>query len=134
MAKHNRNQTRKLFQREVATAIKDVCKKGKKAVTPEGLKARFNHLISNQSDVDAIANYGPAFERAYFKANGSTAVQLKNLLQTQLEQLEKMVPKIFEYDRAVYVALKHWTEGEAKRLIKYEVLGGLGAWRKIYIE
>ncbi|MAI08734.1 MAG: hypothetical protein CMF61_07225 [Magnetococcales bacterium] len=90
MAKHNRNQTRKLFQREVATAIKDVCKKGKKAVTPEGLKARFNHLISNQSDVDAIANYGPAFERAYFKANGSTAVQLKNLLQTQLEQLEKL--------------------------------------------
>lgn len=90
MAKHNRKQNRKIFHREMATAIKDVCKKGKKAITPEGLKARFNHIISNQSDVDAITNYGPTFERAYFKANGSTAVQMKNLLQKQLEQLEKL--------------------------------------------
>lgn len=90
MAKHNRNQTRKMFKREVTTAIKDVCKKGKKAITPEGLKTRFKHLMNNQSDVDAITNYGPTFERAYFKANGSTAVQMKNLLQTQIEQVEKL--------------------------------------------
>ena len=51
-----------------------------------------------------------------------------------LEQLQKMVPKIWEYDRAVHAALKNLTEGDAKIFIKYEVDGGVDAWRKLYIE
>ena len=42
-----------------------------------------------------------------------------------LKQFETKVPKIWEYDRAVHAALKNLTEGEAKRVIRYEVGGGV---------
>ena len=51
-----------------------------------------------------------------------------------LEKLEAAVPKIWEYNRAIHASLKNWTDGEAKRLIKYEVNGGIDAWRKLYME
>lgn len=51
-----------------------------------------------------------------------------------LEQLEKMVLKIWEYDRAVHATFTNWMEGDAKRLMRYEVNGGVDAWRKPYIE
>lgn len=44
------------------------------------------------------------------------------------------MPQIWEYNRAVHAALKNWTEDGAKRLIKYEVHGGVDARRKMYIE
>ena len=44
------------------------------------------------------------------------------------------MPKIWEFNRAIHASLKNWTEGEAKRVIKYEVNGGIDAWRKLYIE
>lgn len=47
----------------------------------------------------------------------------------QLEQMEKFVAKIWEYNRAIHTALTDWTEGDAKRLVKYEVNGGTDAWR-----
>ena len=44
-----------------------------------------------------------------------------------------MAPQVCEYDRAIHAALDHWTEGDAKRLIKYEVTGGIDAQRELYI-
>lgn len=57
-----------------------------------------------------------------------------NISNLLLKQFETKVPKIWEYDRAVHAALKNWTEGEAKRVIKYEVEGVIDACRKLYIE
>lgn len=56
------------------------------------------------------------------------------IIDTLLEKCETAVPKILEYNRAIHASLKNWTDGEAKRFIKYEVTGGLDAWRKLYIE
>ena len=54
--------------------------------------------------------------------------------KSELKMLEQVAPKIWEYDRAIHAALKNWTEGEAKRIIKYEVEGGIDAWRNVYTE
>ena len=51
-----------------------------------------------------------------------------------LEKFENTVPQIWEYNRAIHASLKNWTDGEANRFIKYEVEGGIDAWRKLYIE
>ena len=51
-----------------------------------------------------------------------------------MEKFKNTVPKILEYNRATDASLKNWTDGEAKRLIKYEVEGGIDAWRNLYIE
>ena len=60
---------------------------------------------------------------------GEDAVSIR-----ELEQFEKKVPKILEYDRVVHSALKNWTDGDAKRLLKYEVKVGVDAWRMMCIE
>ena len=51
----------------------------------------------------------------------------KAITQDRLQKLETYVPKIYEFNRAIHAALKNWTEGDAKRLIKYEVHGGIDA-------
>ena len=56
------------------------------------------------------------------------------ITDTELEEMEVAVPKIWEYDRAIHASLKNWTDGEVKRFIKYEVNGGIDAWMKLYIE
>ena len=56
------------------------------------------------------------------------------IIDIALEKLEAAVPKIWEYNRAIHASLKTWTDGEAKRFIKYEVNGGIVAWRKFYME
>ena len=56
------------------------------------------------------------------------------ITDVELEKLEVAVLKIWEYDRAIHASLKIWTDVEAKRFIKYEVNGGIDAWRKVYIE
>lgn len=44
-----------------------------------------------------------------------------NIIDIELEKLEVAVLKIWEYDRAIHASLKNWTDGEAKRFIKYKV-------------
>ena len=51
-----------------------------------------------------------------------------------LKKLEEHVPKVWEYNRAIHASFKTWTDGDAKRLVKYEVNGGIDAWRKLYVE
>ena len=55
------------------------------------------------------------------------------ITDTLLEKLEKAVPKIWEYNRAIHASLKNWIDGEAKRFIKYGLAGGIDAWRKLCI-
>ena len=50
-----------------------------------------------------------------------------------LEQMEKVVPKSWEYDRATHAALMNWVEGEARMIIKYKVGGGIDAWRNLHV-
>lgn len=90
MAKHDRKQTRKLFKREMASATKAHSKGGRKPITPETLKNRFSHIIRNTTDVDAIRNYGQCFEKAFFKATGSTSEQFKRILREQLNQIKQL--------------------------------------------
>ena len=49
-----------------------------------------------------------------------------------LAEYHKDYLKIYEYDRAVKVALLNWTAGLAQGLVKYGNEGGLDAWRKMY--
>ena len=51
-----------------------------------------------------------------------------------LKNLEKKIPKIWEFNRAVLGALKNWTVGEAKKLVTYGIKGGFDAWRRLYNE
>ena len=52
----------------------------------------------------------------------------KKIEDSMLAKLEKYMPKVWEYNRAIHASLKNWTEGDAKRLVKYEVNGGIDAW------
>ena len=58
----------------------------------------------------------------------------KPITNIELAKLERLVPKIWEYIRAVHVALKGWKEGVANKLIKYGIDGGIDAWRRLYAE
>jgi hypothetical protein len=90
MAKHDRKQMRKLRVRETASAVRAKIKGRSKSATPETLQNRFNHIMQNQSDIDAICNYGSTFDKAFGKATGSTAAQLKRMLGEQLTQLKQL--------------------------------------------
>ena len=42
-----------------------------------------------------------------------------------LKKLEDHVPKVWEYNRAVHASLKNWTDGDAKRFVKYASMEAL---------
>ena len=58
----------------------------------------------------------------------------KIITDDQLERLEERIPQIWQCNKAIRAAFKIWTDGDAKRFIKYEVKMGIDAWRKMYIE
>ena len=49
-----------------------------------------------------------------------------------LKELTGVYSKAPEYDRAIRAALLNWTSGIAHNIVKYNVEGGLDAWRKLY--
>ena len=56
------------------------------------------------------------------------------ITDNELMELERSIPKIWEYNRAVHAALKNWTEGDANKLVRYGANGGIDAWRRLYAE
>ena len=58
----------------------------------------------------------------------------KRIDDTMHAEIGKHVPKVWKYNRAIHASFKNWTEGDAKRLIRYELNGGTDAWRKLYVE
>lgn len=84
MAKHDRNQTRKMFAREMANAAKEKSKKQRKSISPEVLRQRFEHIVKNPSDTNAVNQYKRDFRFLLDKAKGSTATQMRRLLDIQL--------------------------------------------------
>ena len=58
----------------------------------------------------------------------------KQVTDRDLGRMENLIPKIWEFNRAVHAALKNWTEGDANKVVKYGANGGIDAWRRLYAE
>ena len=96
--------------------------------------SKLSYLEFNDSQRELVAIEGVDGERLNMIFTWAEKQGDKTITDRHLEKLERYIRKIWEYNRAIHAALKNWIDGDAKRLIKYEVAGGLDAWRKMYIE
>tara|TARA_R110000868_G_scaffold190862_1_gene434905 strand:+ start:205616 stop:205957 length:342 start_codon:yes stop_codon:yes gene_type:complete len=78
----NRKALRKLVKQQKVTSSKP-----KKALTPDSLQVRFNHMIKNTSDAAAIERYAEQVSQAIKHKAGQVMAQFMLVIEKQTQEV-----------------------------------------------